>query len=115
MVLPREGCRLRIFVGETDRHCGHALYDWIIQQARAQGLAGATALRGIEGFGARNRLRTVKIEVLSFDRPVVVEIVDSEQKINAFLPTIEAAISEGLVTVEKVDIRFFRANAAGDL
>ena len=112
MLLPREGRLLRIFVGETDRHGGLALYDWIIQQARAQGLAGATALRGIEGFGARNRLRTVKIEVLSFDLPIVVEIVDTEEKINAFLPTIDAAIREGLATVERVDFRLFRANAA---
>lgn len=109
MMLPKDGHLLRIFIGEDDRHEGMPLYEWIVRHARQQGLAGATVLRGLEGFGAHSRLHTTKILRLSTDLPIVVEIVDTREKIEAFLPTVDAAISEGMATLEKVEIRFYRA------
>jgi PII-like signaling protein len=109
MTLPNEGTLLRIFIGESDRHGGMLLYEWIVRRARESGLAGATVLRGMEGFGARSRVRTAKILELSTDLPIVVEIVDTAEKIEAFLPVIDGAIADGLATLEKVQIRFYRA------
>jgi PII-like signaling protein len=109
MVLPRDGTLLRIFIGESDRHEGLPLYEWIVRKAREQGLAGATVLRGLEGFGAHSRLHTAKILRLSTDLPIVVEIVDTEEKIHTFLPSIDDAIEEGLATLEKVEVRFYRS------
>jgi PII-like signaling protein len=109
MMLPEEGHLLRIFVGESDRHGGVPLYEWIVRQARERGLAGATVLRGVEGFGAHSRLHTAKILRLSEDLPIVIEIVDSKEKIEAFLPVIDASITEGLATLEKVQIRLYRS------
>jgi uncharacterized protein len=108
MTLPEQGSLLRIFIGESDRHGGMPLYEWIVREARREGLAGATVLRGIEGFGANSTVHTAKILRLSADLPVVVEIVDSIERVDAFLPLIDEAISEGLATVEKVKIRFYR-------
>ncbi len=113
MVLPAEGHLLRIFVGESDHHQGLPLYDWIVREARRQGLAGATVLRGLEGFGAHSRVHTARILRLSTDLPIVIEIVDTIDKIEAFLPRIDEAISEGLATVEKVQIRFYRSRKGG--
>lgn len=109
MMLPEEGHLLRIFIGESDRHDGMLLYEWIVRQARERGLAGATVLRGVEGFGAHSRLHTAKILRLSEDLPIVIEIVDTREKIEAFLPVIDAAIPEGLATLEKVQIRLYRS------
>ena len=109
VVLPEEGQLLRIFIGESDKHESMPLYEWIVRQARARGLAGATVLRGLEGFGAHSRIHTAKILRLSEDLPIIVEIVDTTEKIEAFLPLIDGAISDGLATVEKVQIRFYRA------
>jgi uncharacterized protein len=103
-----EGKLLRIFIGESDRYEGMPLSEWIVREARKFGLAGATALRGLEGFGARSRLHTSKILRLSTDQPVVIEIVDREEKIEAFLPHIDGAIREGLATVERVEVRWYR-------
>lgn len=111
MVLPREGHLLRIFIGESDRHQGQPLHEWIVRTAREHGLAGATVVRGLEGFGAHSRLHTAKILRLSMDLPIIVEIVDTIDKIDAFLPLIDAAVQEGLATVEKVDVRFYRSGA----
>lgn len=108
MTLPEQGSLLRIFIGESDRHGGMPLYEWIVREARREGLAGATVLRGMEGFGANSTVHTAKILRLSSDLPVVVEIVDSMERVDAFLPLIDEAISEGLATVEKVEIRFYR-------
>lgn len=105
---PIEGKLLRIFIGESDRHDGRPLHEWIVREARKFGLAGATVLRGLEGFGARSRLHTSKILRLSSDMPVVIEIVDREEKIEAFLPQIDGAIREGLATVERVEVRWYR-------
>jgi PII-like signaling protein len=85
------------------------LYEWIVRKAREHGLAGATVLRGLEGFGARSRVRTVKILELSTDLPIIVEIVDTAEKIEAFLPIIDGAIKDGMATVERVQIRFYRS------
>jgi PII-like signaling protein len=109
MMLPRDGTLLRIFIGESDKHEGLPLYEWIVRKAREQGLAGATVLRGLEGFGAHSRLHTAKILRLSTDLPIVVEIVDTEEKIQAFLPAMDDAIGEGLATLEKVEVRFYRS------
>lgn len=109
MMLPEEGHLLRIFVGESDKHEGRPLYEWLVRKAREAGLAGATVLRGIEGFGAHSRLHTAKILRLSEDLPIVVEIVDTREKIEAFLPTVDHAITEGLATLERVAIRFYRS------
>lgn len=108
MMLPKEGHLLRIFFGESDRYEGMPLYEWIVRKAREAGLAGATVLRGMEGFGAHSRLHTAKILRLSTDLPVIIEIVDTREKIEAFLPVIDGAIDEGLATLEKVEIRFYR-------
>jgi uncharacterized protein len=109
MELPKQGKLLRIFIGESDKHEGMPLYEWIVREARRQGLAGATVLRGLEGFGAHSRLHTAKILRLSADLPIVVEIVDSEDKIEAFLRSTDNAIGEGLATLEKVEVHFYRS------
>lgn len=109
-----EGKLLRIFIGESDRFGGMALYEWIVLEARKRGLAGATVLRGLEGFGAHSRVHTAKILRLSSDLPVVIEIVDTEEKIEAFLPHIDHAIAEGLATLERVEVRFYRGGAEAD-
>lgn len=103
-----QGQLLRIFIGESDRHEGQPLFEWIVREARKQGLAGATVLRGLRGFGAHSLVHTTKILRLSSDLPVVIEIVDRAEKIEAFLPLIDDAISEGLATLEKVEVRFYR-------
>ncbi|HVN83702.1 MAG TPA: DUF190 domain-containing protein [Candidatus Binatia bacterium] len=108
MKITGEGKLLRIFVGESDRCGGHALYEAIVRKARELGLAGATVWRGIEGYGAASRIHTAKILRLSEDLPVLIEIVDSEEKIRDALPhfdaLIEAAGGGGLVTLEKAEI-----------
>ncbi len=110
MQLPEEGYLLRIFIGEADRYDHKPLYEWIVLQAREQGLAGATVLRGMMGFGANTRvIHTFKIERLSEDLPMVVEIVDTKEKLEAFLELIDPHIKAGLVTLEKAQIKFYRA------
>ena len=111
MTLPKEGHLLRIFIGESDKHEGMALYEWIVRKAREQGLAGATVLRGIEGFGGHSRIHKAQILRLSVDLPIVVEIVDSKEKIEQLLPLIDGAINDGLVTLENVEIRFYRSGS----
>jgi PII-like signaling protein len=108
MNLPQEGALLRIHLGESDRHDGRPLYEWLVLEARERGLAGATVLRGIEGFGANSRLHTATILRLSEDLPIVVEIVDALEKIEDFLAGVGPAIGEGLVTLERVQVRFYR-------
>jgi uncharacterized protein len=104
MQIPRDAMLLRIFIGEDDRHEHLALFEAIVLKAREQHLAGATVLRGPMGFGHSSRLHTAKVLRLSEDLPVVVEIVDSEDKINAFLPLLAGMIGSGLVTLEKVKV-----------
>jgi hypothetical protein len=109
MVLPDAGKLLRIFIGELDTHQGQPLYQWLVEEARRNGLAGATVLRGLGGYGAHSRLHSSKVLRLAVDLPIIVEIVDAEEKIEEFLPIIDAAIPEGLATVERVQIRFYRS------
>jgi PII-like signaling protein len=110
MTLPHEGYLLRIFVGESDKWQGKPLYEAIVLKARELHLAGATVLRGPMGFGANSRLHTVKVLRLSEDLPMVIEIVDSKEKIDTLLPHLDEMVSEGLVTLEKVQIIQYRAS-----
>lgn len=110
MKIPEEGQLLRIFIGESDKYEGRPLYEWIVLQAKQNGLAGATVLRGMMGFGAHSRIHTSKILRLSEDLPVIIEIVDTHEKLSAFLAHIDPAISEGLATLEKADVQFYRHN-----
>jgi PII-like signaling protein len=109
MRIEGEGQLVRIFIGESDRHGGHPLYEVIVRKARERGLAGATVLRGLEGFGAKSRLHTASILRLSTDLPIVVEIVDRPDRIDAFLPELDALVSEGLITVEGVHVIAYRS------
>lgn len=102
MELPHDSTLLRIFIGESDRWHHQPLYEAIVLKAREMHLAGATVLRGPMGFGKSSLLHTSKILRLSMDLPILIEIVDSEEKINAFLPAIDEMITGGLVTLEKV-------------
>ncbi len=109
MTLPEEGHRLKIYVGETDKFGQTPLYEWIVARAHEAGLAGATVFRGIVGFGAHSRIHTTKILRLSEDLPVIIEIVDTPDKIEAFADSINDVIKEGLATIETVQIRFYRS------
>ena len=104
MQIPKQAVLLRIFFGEDDRVEGRPLYEAIVLKAREMHLAGATVLRGPMGFGASSRLHTTKILRLSEDLPLVIEIVDSEEKIDDFLPVLDGMMSSGLVTLEKVQV-----------
>lgn len=105
-----QGILVRIFIGESDRHNGLALYEAIVQEARRRNMAGATVLRGIMGFGASSRLHTTKILRLSEDLPVVVEIVDTEERIEEFMPFLDEVVREGLITMEKVQVIRYRGH-----
>lgn len=111
MRLPSEASLLRIFIGESDKIDGRPLCEVIVEEARKQGLAGATALRGFLGFGANSRIHTSKVLRLSEDLPVVIEVIDEEKKIDAFLPELDKMMREGLITIEKVRVIAYRHNA----
>jgi uncharacterized protein len=104
MQLPKDAMLLRVFVGEDERYHSHPLYESIVLKARELHLAGATVLRGPMGFGHSSRLHTTTILRLSEDLPIVIEIIDSDQKITAFLPVLDEMIGSGLVTLEKVQV-----------
>src|SRR5436190_13565967 len=108
MHLPEDAVLLRIFIGESDRYQHRPLYEAIVMKARELQLAGATVLRGPMGFGKSSRMHTAKILRLSMDLPMVIEIVDSEEKINAFLPELERMVSGGMVTLERVQVIEYR-------
>jgi PII-like signaling protein len=109
MQIPQDAMLLRIFIGESDRWHHQPLYEAIVLKARESHLAGATVLRGPMGFGKSSRVHTSKILRLSMDLPLVIEIIDSEEKIRAFLPILDEMISGGLVTLEKVQVIHYRA------
>jgi len=111
MKISEEGQLLRVFIGESDKWEGKPLYEALVLKAREMGLAGATMLRGLMGYGAASRVHTAKILRLSEDLPVIVEIVDSQEKIASFLPVIDEMIQEGLVTLERVQVILYRHNA----
>lgn len=104
MELPREAKLLRIFIGESDHYHHHALYEAIVAEARKRGLAGATVLHGMMGFGKASRIHTAKILRLSEDLPVVIEIVDSAERIEAFLPDLCKMVGGALITVENIQV-----------
>jgi PII-like signaling protein len=110
MRIPRDAVLLRIFIGEDDRFEHQPLYEAIVLKAREQHLAGATVLRGPMGFGHSSRLHTAKILRLSEDLPFVIEIIDSEEQINAFLPVLDKMMGSGLVTMEKVQVLQYGPN-----
>jgi PII-like signaling protein len=109
MKLDGEGFLLRIYLGEQDKWHHTPLYEAIVLEARKRGLAGATVLRGSMGFGAHSHMHTAKILRLSEDLPVLIEIVDKEDNINAFLPALDEMLGDGLVTLEKVRVLTYRA------
>jgi len=108
MELPREGSLLRIIIGESNRHEGMHLYEWIVVKARECGIAGATVTRGMMGYGANSRIKTASILRLSEDLPVIIELVDEQPLLEDFLDLIDPVIGEGLVTMEKMHIRLYR-------
>lgn len=108
MKLPEEGLLLRIFVGESDQHRGKPVYEQIVLKARELGMAGATVLHGTMGFGAASRIHTAKLLRLSEDLPVVVELVDTEERINQLLPFLDEVVRGGLITLERVRVMKYR-------
>jgi PII-like signaling protein len=108
MSLPTEGKLLRIFVGEGDRWHGRPLYEAIVLEARQRGLAGATVIKGFMGFGAHSRIHTAKLLELSQDLPIVIEIVDAPDKIEAFMPDLEKMVGDGLITLERAEVLLYR-------
>ena len=113
MRLPEEAELLRIFIGENDRYKGKPLYEVIVLEARRRGMAGATVLRGIMGFGADSRMHTAKILRISEDLPIVVEIVDKPDRIAEFLPELDQMIQEGLITLERAKVIAYRNSGEG--
>ena len=112
MKLEGEGQLLRVFIGESDRWDGKPLYEAIVLKAREMGMAGATVLRGMMGFGADSRLHTAKVLRLSEDLPIVVEIADKQERIDAFLPELDRMVEEGMITLERIHILAYRHNGA---
>jgi PII-like signaling protein len=110
MELPHEATLLRIFIGESDRWQHKSLFEAIVLKAREMHLAGATVVRGSMGFGKSSRLHTSKILRLSYDLPLIIEIVDAEERINTFLPVLDEMMKGGLVTLEKVRVIHYRAS-----
>jgi PII-like signaling protein len=110
MTVPEQGYLLRIFIGESDKLGRRPLYEAIVLKAREAGLAGATVLRGVMGFGKNSILHTTKILRLSGDLPMVIEIVDSLEKVEAFLPELDGMITDGLVTLEQVKVVHYKSS-----
>lgn len=110
MKIPTDGKLLRIFVGEADRWHGQPLYEAIVLEAKKDGLAGATAIKGFLGFGCSSRLHTAKLLRLSEDLPIIIEIVDSEEKISRFITKLDEMVQEGLITLEKAQVVMYRAD-----
>ncbi|MFA5059793.1 MAG: DUF190 domain-containing protein [Candidatus Omnitrophota bacterium] len=109
MKIPADGKLLRIFIGEADKWQGKPLYEEIIYLAKKEKMAGATAIKGFMGFGCKSHLHTAKLLRLSEDLPIIIEIVDSEEKINQFLPHLDEMVKEGLITLEKANVVMYRA------
>ncbi len=109
MELPQEGYLLRIIIGESDRHEGTPLYEWIVVKAREYGVAGATVVRGMMGYGANSRIKTTSILRLSEDLPVIIEMIDTKEMLEQFLEILDPVLNEGLVTFEKMHIRMYRS------
>jgi PII-like signaling protein len=106
-----QGLLVRIYIGESDHWHGRPLYQAIVALLRERGLAGTTVLRGIEGFGANAHLHTSRILALSQDLPILIEVVDQEDRIRAILPELDGMVGDGLITLERVEVVAYRANA----
>jgi len=111
MKLEGTGLLVRIYLGESDRWHGKPLYQAIVERLRERGLAGATVLRGIEGFGAKQHLHSTRILSLSEDLPILIEAVDIEDKVRAVLPELDEMLTDGLITLEKVEVITYRARS----
>lgn len=109
MKIPADGKLLRIFIGEADKWNGKPLYEEIVLLAKKKGLAGATAIKGFMGFGCKSHMHTTKLLRLSEDLPIIIEIVDSEEKVAAFAPLLDEMVKEGLITLEKANVIMYRA------
>ncbi|MFA5357076.1 MAG: DUF190 domain-containing protein [Candidatus Omnitrophota bacterium] len=109
MKIPTEGKLLRIFIGEADKWNGKPLYEEIVFLAKKSGMAGATAIKGFLGFGRKSHMHTAKLLRMSEDLPIIIEIVDSEEKINQFIPQLDNMVKEGLITLEKAKVIMYRA------
>ncbi len=107
-MLPAKGKLLRIFISEKDKHDGLPLYEWILKKAKELKMAGATVFRGCEGFGAKSHMHTSKILRLSQNMPILIELIDIEEKVDSFVKIISPAILEGIVTSENVEVKFCR-------
>jgi len=112
MKIEGEGKLLRVFIGESDKHGSKPLYQAIVEMLRKHGLAGATVLRGVEGFGAHSRIHTHRILQLSEDLPMVIECVDSAERIDSVLPALDEMVDDGLVTLERVEVITYRPGSA---
>ena len=110
---PTRGLLLRIFIGESDRWHGKSLHHALVEEAKRQGLAGATVVQGIMGYGAHSRIHTARLVDISPDLPMVVELIDDEAKLRAFLPTVHEMVREGLVTLERVEVLLYRHRDSG--
>ena len=110
MKIEGEGKLLRIFIGESDTWHGKPLYQAIVERVRKEGLAGATVIRGIEGYGAHSRIHTARILRLSEDLPVLIEIVDTSERIQQIIPVLDEMVGEGMVTLERVEVIAYRAS-----
>ncbi len=113
MVEPETATRLRVYVGERDQRQGEPLAHALVRAAQRHGLAGATVLRGIEGYGAHSRIHALHPFTLSADLPLLVEIIDRPERVEAFLPEVDRLVSEGLVTLDRVEVRYYRRRPAG--
>ena len=107
-MIGKQGKKLRIFISETDKYQGKVLYEWIVLKAKDHDMAGATVTRAIEGFGPTHHIHTAKILHLSMDMPLIIEIIDTAEKIDSFLPLIDDAVKKGVATIEPVTIHFYR-------
>jgi len=110
MKIEGTGLLARIYIGESDTWQGRPLYEAIVHLLRDRGLAGATVLRGIEGFGAKQHIHTTRILRLSEDLPVLIEVVDVEERVRAILPQLDAMVTGGLITLERVEVIAYRAD-----
>lgn len=109
MILPETGYLLRIFIGESDKKDGMPLYEWLVKRAKHEKLAGASVFRCIQGYGAQSRIHTAKILQLSTDLPIVIEIIDTIESIERFMPIVDEAVKDGLATLEEIKIRLYRS------
>lgn len=114
MDLPEQGHLLRIIIGESDRHEGMPLYEWLVIKAREYGVAGATVVRGMMGYGANSRIKTASILRLSEDLPIVIEMIDTRETLEGFLEIVDPVLKGGLVTFEQMQIRMYRSTGQSD-